>query len=75
VKGREEVCFLCSWIRQDLDLNEQLTGWPLDWNRSAIFPIDGKLVHILLELNADLPADPEGVDDLASVVAHELEVA
>jgi hypothetical protein len=74
VATRSEVCFLCSWIRQDLDQNEQFTGWPLDWNRSAIFPVEGKLVHLLLELDAALPSDPEDIDDLASVVAHELEL-
>jgi hypothetical protein len=74
VRGRSEPCFLCKWISQDLDTNEQITGWPLDWNKTPVFPIEGKLVHILLELDAPLPADPESVEDLASVVAHELEV-
>lgn len=74
VTSRSEICFLCSWIRQDLDQNEQLTGWPLDWNRSAIFPVEGKLMHLLLELNQEPPVDPENLDDLASVVAHVLEV-
>lgn len=74
VRSREEACWLCGWIRKDIDQNEQITGWPLDWNKSPIFPIEGKLVHLLLEMQAELPSDPEDIDDLASVVAHELEV-
>jgi len=73
VRDRSEACFLCKWIAQDLDQNEKITGWPLDWNKSPVFPIEGKLIHILLELDAELPHDPEDIDDLASVVAHELE--
>lgn len=74
VREREEACFLCRWIGQDLDTNERITGWPLDWNKSPIFPVDGKLVHLLLELQAELPSDPEDIDDLASVVDRELEL-
>jgi hypothetical protein len=72
--ARRPVCFLCSWCLQDLDTNERFTGWPLDWNKSAVFPVEGKLIHILLELDAPLPSHPETIEDLASVVAHELEV-
>jgi hypothetical protein len=73
LKSRKQICFLCSWCLQDLDQNERFTGWPLDWNKSQVFPIDGKLIHILLELDAELPSDPESIEDLASVVAHVLE--
>ena len=76
VESRVEVCFLCKWIKEDLDTNEKITGWPLDWNKSPVFPVEGKLVHILLELNVDeLPEDPEDLEDVASVVAHQLETS
>jgi hypothetical protein len=68
------TCFLCKWIAEDLEKHGRMTGWPVDSMDKGIFPVDGKLVHVLLELDADLPEDPEDVDDLASVVLHELEV-
>lgn len=75
LESRKDVCFLCSWCLQDLDTNERITGWPLDWNKSPVFPVEGKLIHVLLELDAELPADPEDLEDVASVVAHELETS
>lgn len=42
-------CFLCKWIVEDLDRGGPLTGWPIDFNGSAIFPRAGKLEHIRLE--------------------------
>jgi len=47
-----EPCFMCKWIREDLDANGKLTGYPLDAMSAATFPIDGKLKHLKLEEDA-----------------------
>lgn len=71
--SRAPICFMCSWCLRDLDENERFTGWPLDWNRSPLLPVEGKIIHFILELNLEPPSDPQSLDDLASVVAHALE--
>jgi hypothetical protein len=74
IRTKEPTCFLCSYIRRDLEQNGKLTGWPLDFFNKADFPIDAKLIHVILELGVEPPReDPEDNDDLASVVLHLLE--
>jgi hypothetical protein len=74
IRTKEPTCFLCSYIRRDLEQNGKLTGWPLDFFNKADFPVDAKLIHCLLELNVEPPAEePEDIDALASVVASALE--
>ena len=73
VGEKASMCFLCRWISEDVKQHKKLTGWPLDSMSKGIFPVEGKLVHVLLELGAELPSDPENLDDLASTVARALE--
>src|SRR4029077_9170054 len=42
-------CFLCGWILEDLADHGKLTGYPLDTNDKAVFPVDGMLKHVTLE--------------------------
>ena len=74
VGAKKDGCFLCKWIEQDLKTNGKLTGWPLDSFNKPEFPVDAKLVHVLLELGEIPPEDPEDAEDVASVVAHLLEI-
>lgn len=74
VRSRIETCFLCKWIDTDLAMHDKLTGWPLDSFGKPDFPIDAKLIHVVLELGEIPPDDPESAEDVASVVAHLLEV-
>lgn len=64
----------CKWILEDLELNGKLTGWPLDSFGKPEYPIDAKLIHVILELGDIPPDDTDDPDDLASVVAHLLEI-
>lgn len=74
VRSKEATCFLCKWIKHDLETNGKLTGWPLDSFNKPGFPIDAKLIHVILELGFEPPKEePETNDDLASVVVHLLE--
>jgi hypothetical protein len=52
VSRMEPTCWLCKWIREDLDTNGKLTGYPFDYNGGATFPVDGKLKHLRLEESA-----------------------
>ncbi len=55
-------------------MHGKLTGWPLDSFSKPEFPVDAKLVHVILELGEKPPVEePESNDDLASVVAHLIE--
>lgn len=68
-KVGQQSCFLCRYIVEDLQQNGKLTGHPKDWAGSGLFPVEGKLVHILLELGEIPPEDPEDLEALAAVVA------
>lgn len=74
VRTNAPLCFLCKWMLEDLEKNGKLTGWPLDSMGKGVFPVEGKMIHVLLELGEPLPSDPEDLEDLASVVVHALEV-
>lgn len=74
VKGRQEKCFMCRYIVEDIEQRGKLTGHPLDSFEKGTFPADAKLVHVLLELGEIPPQDPEDAEDVASVVAHLLEI-
>ncbi len=49
VSRTESTCFLCKWIREDLDANGKLTGYPLDAMGGGTFAADGKRRHLELE--------------------------
>jgi hypothetical protein len=74
VQSKVETCFLCKWIRQDLEQHGKLTGWPLDSFNKPEFPIDAKLVHVLLEMGEIPPEDPEDDEVVASAVAKLFEI-
>jgi len=74
VRSKKETCFLCRWIEHDLTTNGKLTGWPLDSFGKPEFPVDAKLHHVILELGETPPKDPDDAEDVASVVAHLLEI-
>lgn len=48
-KLRAGGCFLCKWIAQDLERNGRLTRHPVYWYGDNIFPVSGKLEHLVLE--------------------------
>lgn len=55
LKEQEATCFLCRWILQDIAENGKLTGFPFDWGRTPVFPVDGKNRHIDLEVASNCP--------------------
>lgn len=68
----QKSCFLCRYIVEDLQQNGKLTGHPKDWSSSGLFPVEGKLVHLILELGEIPPEDPKDLEELASAVAEAL---
>jgi hypothetical protein len=69
IRVGQRSCMLCRFIAEDLVRNGRLTGYPLDWAMSGTFPIEGKLIHMILEIGHEPPPeDPGGVDDLATIV-------
>lgn len=72
VKIGQKSCFLCRYIVEDIQQNGKLTGHPKDWSSTGLFPVEGKLVHVLLELGEIPPEDPEDLEALAAVVANAL---
>lgn len=72
VESKVSTCFLCKWIAEDLEKNQRLTGWPKDSMDKGIFPVEGKLVHVLLELGHELPEDPEDEEALATCLLNAL---
>ncbi len=69
VKNGQRSCVLCRFIAEDLIRNGRLTGYPLDWAMSGTFPIEGKLIHVILEIGHEPPPeDPGSIDDLAEIV-------
>jgi hypothetical protein len=73
LRNGKQKCFLCKWILEDLEANQKLTGYPKDAMGAGIFPVNGKLIHVILELGSPAPQDYESQEDLASVVDHLLE--
>lgn len=68
-KQRHATCFLCRYIVEDLEQNKKFTGYPKDWGGAALFPVEGKLKHLLLEIGAPLPPpEAQGIETLASAV-------
>lgn len=68
----QRSCFLCRYIVEDLEKNGKLTGYPKDWASSGLFPVEGKLIHVILELGEIPPEDYEDLEKLASAVADAL---
>jgi hypothetical protein len=49
-------CLLsCKWIKDDLKSNGKLTGWPLDSLGTGLYPREGKIRHLYLELVGGVP--------------------
>jgi hypothetical protein len=42
-------CQLCTYILEDLELHGRLTGYPLELQGGARFPVESKLTHLELE--------------------------
>ena len=63
----------CRLILEDLETNGKFTGWPRDAFGGATYPIESKLIHLILEFNGEIPHDYASAEDLASVVAHLLD--
>ncbi len=73
-KRGQETCFLCRYIVEDLEKNKKLTGHPKDWSGGGLFPVEGKLRHLILELGEVTPEDEDSSpEDLASIVDRILE--
>jgi hypothetical protein len=71
VKAGQRSCILCRFIAEDLIRNGRLTGYPLDWAMSGTFPIEGKLIHVILEVGHEPPPeDPGSLDELAAIVVR-----
>ena len=55
LEGWAPTCWLCEWVLDDLRSLGRLSGRPIDFNGQPVFPIDGKLRHVLLELGEPVP--------------------
>lgn len=71
----QRSCFLCRFIVEDLEKNGKLTGYPKDWAGGGTFPIEGKLIHVLLELGHEPPQEMEDLEELAAHVSSVLAVS
>lgn len=63
----------CTHILEDLETNGKFTGWPRDGFGGGTYPIESKLIHLILEFGGEIPQDYASAEDLASVVAHLLD--
>lgn len=49
LRSKAPKCFLCKWILEDLEKHGELTKHPTDSMGQAVFPIEGKQKHLILE--------------------------
>jgi hypothetical protein len=49
LEARAAGCFLCKWIAEDLRMNGVLTKHPKSWGGDAVFPVEGKALHLAVE--------------------------
>ncbi len=47
----------CKWILEDLELNGKFTSYPKDSMGGGIYPVDGKILHLALELRIEQMID------------------
>lgn len=60
----------CKLILEDLELHDKLTGWPKDSVGAPMYPVESKLIHLILEFGEAPPSSYKDTEDLASVVMH-----
>jgi hypothetical protein len=61
-------CSLCRMTLEDLEKNGRLTGWPKDALGSGTFPVEGKILHLAVELDVGVLID----DEVAGMLVHDL---
>lgn len=60
----------CSWILEDLKLNNKLTGHPRDSVGQSLYSVPSKIMHLYLELVGGRP--PKRQDDALRAIVEKL---
>jgi hypothetical protein len=47
----------CKWILEDLEKNGRLTGYPSNAMGGGTYPVEGKILHLAVELRVEMMID------------------